>query len=75
MRRLVILSTLLIGFLLPAMAQQDIMTTAIGGGPDKIPATNADIFQPQGIAIDATGNYYIAAYERNGYTRSIQAEP
>ena len=61
MRSLLTLCTLLLtGSLL--VAQQDVMTTAIGGGPDKIPATNADINLPNGIAVDAAGNYYIAAY-------------
>jgi sugar lactone lactonase YvrE len=62
---LALCALLLTGWLLPAVAQQDVMTTAIGGGPNNIPATNADIYSPNGLALDAAGNYYIAAYNAN----------
>ena len=50
--------------LLPAWAQQDVITTAIGGGPNNIPALQSDISGPYGITFDAAGNYYITADNR-----------
>jgi len=47
--------------LLPAWAQQDVITTVIGGGPNNIPELQADICGPIGIAADSSGNMYIAA--------------
>ena len=41
--------------LLPASAQ-DIITTAIGGGPNGIPALNANVYNPLGVAVDTAGN-------------------
>ena len=67
MRRLTIFAALLLAALLvslPAPAQ-DIITTAIGGGPNGIPALNANLYNPYGVALDAAGNYYIAAYNQN----------
>jgi hypothetical protein len=49
---------------LPAFAQ-DVITTAIGGGPNGIPALNANLYNPYGVAVDTSGNYYIAAYNQN----------
>jgi hypothetical protein len=43
--------------LLPAWAQQDVITTVIGGGPNDIPAVQADTYGPTGLALDAAGNY------------------
>jgi hypothetical protein len=45
-----------------ALAQQDIISTAIGGGPNDVPALDANLYSPVGVAVDSTGNYYIAAY-------------
>ncbi|MEO8660368.1 MAG: choice-of-anchor D domain-containing protein [Bryobacteraceae bacterium] len=45
-----------------AWAQQDVITTAIGGGPDQMPALDANIDEPIGLFLDAAGNYYTAAY-------------
>src|SRR5690349_5784454 len=67
MRRLTIASALMLAALLvslPASAQ-DVMTTAIGGGPNGIPALNANLYNPYGVAVDSAGNYYIAAYSQN----------
>lgn len=50
---------------LPALAQQNIITTSIGGGPNDMPAIDADINDPQAIAMDAAGNYYVAACAQN----------
>src|ERR1700730_8442961 len=58
-----ILSALLLS--LPAVAQQDVMSTAIGGGPNDIPAVDSNLYNPIGVTTDSTGNYYIAAYNQN----------
>jgi len=46
----------------PVFAQEDVITTAVGGGPNDIPAVQSDVNQPNAVAVDAAGNYYIAAY-------------
>ena len=56
------LAALLVSF--PAQAQ-DVITTIIGGGPNGIPALDADLYNPYGVAVDSTGNYYIAAFNQN----------
>jgi DNA-binding beta-propeller fold protein YncE len=50
---------------LPALAQQNIITTAIGGGPNDMPAIDADVNQPFELALDSAGNLYIAAGSQN----------
>jgi len=50
---------------LPAWAQQDWITTFIGGGPNGIPAVQGDVNDPLAIALDSSGNYYIAACASN----------
>jgi hypothetical protein len=51
---------------LAGQPQQNIITTAIGGGvPNDMPAIDADISGPTTLAVDATGNYYFAAYDQN----------
>src|SRR5215471_20578617 len=67
MRRFTISTALLLAALLlsiPAMAQE-IITTAIGGGPNGIPATNANLYNPYGMTVDGSGNIYVAAYNQN----------
>ncbi len=65
MRRFTILAVLFLAALsLPALAQ-DIITTAIGGGPNGVPALDAFLYNPYGVATDSSGNYYIAAYNQN----------
>src|SRR5580693_5518701 len=49
----------------PAAAQQDVITTLIGGGPTGVPATDADLYAPVAVAFDASGNYYITANSQN----------
>jgi sugar lactone lactonase YvrE len=61
-------SVLLLALLLvslPALAQQDMISTIIGGGPNNIPALHANLYTPDGIALDSAGNYYIASYNQN----------
>jgi sugar lactone lactonase YvrE len=67
MRRLTIFAALLVAALmvsLPAPAQ-DVITTLIGGGPNGIPALDANLYYPAGVAVDTAGNFYIAAYGQN----------
>jgi hypothetical protein len=49
---------------LPVLAQ-DVITTAIGGGPNGIPALDANLYNPYGVAVDSSGNFYIAAFNQN----------
>lgn len=47
-----------------AAAQQDIITTVVGGGPTAMPAVNANVYYAYQVATDSAGNfYYTAAYE------------
>src|SRR5271157_1114124 len=66
MRRAATLLILLTGLLLtlPAFAQ-DVISTAIGGGPSDMPALDANLNLPASVAVDSTGNYYIAASSQN----------
>jgi len=50
---------------LPALAQQDVISTVIGGGPSDMPAVDADINGPVGVAFDSAGNYYFTSYGQN----------
>jgi len=50
---------------LPALAQQDVISTVIGGGPSDMPAADANISNPSAVAFDSAGNYYIAAPNQN----------
>ncbi len=68
MRRFSILAVLMLAAVLvslPALAQQDVITTAIGGGPNGIPALDANLYNPYGVAVDSSGNFYIAAFNQN----------
>jgi sugar lactone lactonase YvrE len=62
--RLVFLLTALL-LSLPALAQQDVITTTIGGGPNDIPALDSNLYTPDAVAADSSGNYYISAYNQN----------
>lgn len=62
---LFVLSTTPLLLVQPAGAQQDIITTAIGGGPNGIPAVQADLNDPTSVYLDSAGNYYFAAYSQN----------
>ncbi len=68
MRRLTIFAALLLAMLLvtlPGLAQQDIITTVIGGGPNGVNALSANLYNPYGVAVDTNGNFYIAAFNQN----------
>jgi sugar lactone lactonase YvrE len=54
-------------FVLPLRlaAQQDVINTVIGGGPNNMPATDANLNQPYQLAFDAQGNYFVAAAGQN----------
>jgi len=58
----VLLTVLLVSY--PALSQ-DVITTAIGGGPNGIPAVDANLYNPYGVAVDTTGNVYITSYYQN----------
>ena len=67
MRRFATFAFLLLAALLvslPALAQ-DIITTAIGGGPNGIPALDANLYNPYGVAVDSSGNVYIASFNQH----------
>src|SRR5258708_10123234 len=67
MRRFITSAFLLLAVLLvslPALAQ-DVITTAIGGGPNGIPAIDANLYNPYGVDVDSTGNFYIASFNQN----------
>jgi len=57
-----VLSLAALLLVVPGLAQQDVITTAIGGGPNDVPAPDANISQPIGVTVDSAGNYYITAY-------------
>jgi sugar lactone lactonase YvrE len=66
MRRFTIFSALFLAAVvsLPALGQ-DVITTAIGGGPNGIPALDANLYNPQGVAVDGSGNYYITSFNQH----------
>jgi len=67
MRRFVLIITALLAVVLvsfPALSQ-DVISTAIGGGPNNIPALDANLYNPYGVTVDSTGNVYIASYYQN----------
>ena len=51
-------------FVLSAAAQ-DVISTVVGGGPNNLPGTASNLYQPYTEAIDAAGNIYVAAYQQN----------
>jgi sugar lactone lactonase YvrE len=59
-RNLLLISTVL-ALTLAAAAQQNFISTLIGGGPNNVPALDADINGPQFVAFDGAGNYYFSA--------------
>jgi hypothetical protein len=68
MRRISTFLVLLLTALLLSVSAlaQDVITTAIGGGPNNMPALDADLNTPFGTAVDAAGaNFYVAASNQN----------
>src|SRR5260370_7014389 len=66
MRRFSILLALLLTALLSLPgAAQDVITTIIGGGPNNMQAVNANLYTPYGLAVDGSGNFYIASYNQH----------
>jgi hypothetical protein len=48
-----------------ASAQQDQINTVVGGGPNDMPALDADIYGVVQVATDSSGNYYFASASQN----------
>jgi hypothetical protein len=48
-----------------AAAQQNQVNTVVGGGPNDMPALDADFTNPYGIVVDSSGNYYFASPAQN----------
>jgi trimeric autotransporter adhesin len=65
MRRLIAIAVVLLAMLSLNALAQDVITTAIGGGPNGVPALDAFLYQPYGVAVDSNNNYYIAAYSQH----------
>jgi hypothetical protein len=64
--RMLIMSSLVVALMAcTAMAQQDQINTVIGGGPNNIPAVDADVVGPNQVSFDNSGNYYVAASTQN----------
>jgi sugar lactone lactonase YvrE len=57
MRNVVCLASLLL-LAAAASAQQDVINTVAGGGPNNLPGTSANVYSPEGVAMDTFGNYY-----------------
>ncbi len=47
-----------------APSQPDYINTIVGGGPNNMPAVDANVYGPYYIAFDAQGNYYFASYNQ-----------
>lgn len=45
-------------------ATADYINTVVGGGPNNMPAVDANVYQPYHMAIDAQGNLYYASYQQ-----------
>jgi sugar lactone lactonase YvrE len=58
-------SLALLSLALIASAQQDVINTVAGGGPNGIPGINANLYQPYTVAVDSLGNVYVAASAQN----------
>src|SRR5579883_2834599 len=64
---------LLVSFLSPTLfGQGQPISTVAGGGPNNVPATQANI-QPVSVAVDAVGNYYVAVASQNRVFRISSA--
>jgi sugar lactone lactonase YvrE len=65
MRRLIALAVVLLAMLSLTALAQDVITTAIGGGPNGVPALDAFLSQPYGVAVDSNNNYYFASWSQH----------
>ena len=63
--RISFLALLAAALAFPAMAQQDVMSTVIGGGPSNMPAIDANISNPTAAVLDSAGNSYISSPNQN----------
>ncbi len=54
------------------LAQTQIINTYAGGGPNNMPALSANLFGPNGVAVDVLGNYYVAI---PGQNRIFKVDP
>jgi DNA-binding beta-propeller fold protein YncE len=54
--------TVCFSVLVAGSAGAQIITTVAGGGPNNMPATAANIYSPLGVAVDATGNTFVSAF-------------
>jgi trimeric autotransporter adhesin len=63
MRRLFPLALVLICASVASAQQLWVINTFAGGGPSNVPATNASIGAPVGVALDAAGNVYFSGYD------------
>jgi len=61
------------GFTPGALAQPGFISTVAGGGPNDIPALNANLNLPWEVAVDLQGNYYVAA--GGGSSRVFKISP
>ncbi|MEE8062232.1 MAG: HYR domain-containing protein, partial [Gemmatimonadales bacterium] len=52
---------LVVALLGASQAIAQTISTVAGGGPNNLPATQANLFSPTGVAVDASGNFYLAA--------------
>ena len=73
LRTLVCLASLL---LLPAAAraQQGVINTFAGGGPNNLPATAANVPYPHAVAFDGAGNYYFTTSNTNDANRVFKVD-
>ena len=54
-----------LGCSIGAAAQQDVITTIAGRGPNAIPGTTANLYLPYTLATDASGNIYFSTQYQN----------
>jgi hypothetical protein len=50
-----------------ASAQEDVINTLAGGGPNNVPATSASVPYPVAVATDHSRNYYFTTYTSQQY--------
>jgi hypothetical protein len=65
LRMLLMSVAALVVLALGAAAQQDQINTVVGGGPNDMPALDADLYRMYQVALDNSGNFYIASYYQN----------